>query len=72
MAKRDMEQTADKMRGVFLKNKYMSHYSMNIDELAKLLKMCYEGQYLKAIDTAFYYGFVLGTRAHNKKHVSAL
>ncbi len=71
MAKRNMIETAKRIEKEYTKNKYLSAYDMDIDEICELMKMCKEDQY-KAICTAFNYGLVLGVRAVNKKRIGCL
>ena len=72
MARRDMIQTAEKAGQAFSETKHLYHYDMNIDEMAKLLHMIWNGEDVEAIIIAFKYGFALGTRAREKNHVHAL
>lgn len=71
MSKRNMIQTAEKARGQLTKNKHLSCYDLSIDEISELYIMSRK-EAIKAITTAFNYGFVLGTRARQKERIQAL
>ena len=71
MAKRNMIKTAKLIEEEYTKNKYLSAYDLDIDEICELIKICKEDQF-NAIRTAFNYGFVLGGRAVNNKRVPIL
>lgn len=71
MPKRNMIETAKRIEGEYTKNRYLSAYDMDIDEICELMKICKDDQF-KAIRTAFNYGFILGGRAVKKNRFSAL
>ena len=71
MAKRNMKQTSEKKKGLDTKYKYLSAYDLSFDEVCELLGICSENCF-KAVTMAFDYGFVLGTRAREKKRVPVL
>ena len=74
MAYRNMEQITKKINDLLLNtdNKYLTCYSMNIDEMCKLYEMCLDGKQIEAICMAFDYGFALGIRAHDRQRVPVL
>ncbi len=67
-----MEQIAKRTSDLISKTKYLTRYTMNIDEMCKLYQMCRDSKDIEAICMAFYFGFALGTRAKEKGHVSVL
>lgn len=71
MAYRNMEQLAKKTQDIMLNTKHLSPYTLNIDELIKLYKMCQDNKYFEAVSMAFDYGFCCGVRAHDKQRVTA-
>jgi hypothetical protein len=74
MPQRNMRKLAEKANALFLdsKNKYLSAYAMNIDELCELYRMCSAGKEIEAVSMAFNLGFCLGSRAHDRQRVPAL
>lgn len=74
MPQRNMEKLASKTHNLFLNSKgdYLTCYAMTIDELEKLYLMCLSGKEIEALDMAFYLGFTLGARAHDRQRVPAL
>ena len=60
---RDMEKTAEIISGKMINEKGLSHYDMNSQEITRLFNLIDQGEWYKAISTAFEYGFVLGHRA---------
>ena len=74
MAYRNMEQITERVNDLFLngKKKYLTCYSMNIDEFTHLYNMCRTGRGVDALIIAFNYGFALGTRARERDRVPVL
>lgn len=72
MAKRNMKQAAQDIEEQFRNSKYLSYYSLSLDELSELYRMCIEQREMDAITTAFNYGFLLGIRANKKQRIQVI
>lgn len=72
MGKRNMEKIAEKVSKLMLTTKYLSAYSMDIDEMCKLHEMCLSDKDIEACSLAFDYGFAMGTRAREKQRTPVI
>lgn len=63
MAKRDIEKTANKVKGLFDKENGLDAYDLNGDDLERLYQLVLENRIWDTVITAFRYGFVMGHRA---------
>ena len=71
MGKRDIMQIAEKLKGQYPKNKYLSCYDLSLDELCSLTEIA-QADPVKAIIVAFNAGMVIGGRARQKKRLPVM
>lgn len=71
MGKRDLMQIAEKLKGQYAKNKYLSCYDLSLEELCELTRLAMADP-TQAVITAFSAGMVIGGRARQKKRLPVL
>lgn len=72
MGKRDLMQIANKLKGQYAKNKYLScYYDLSLDELCSLTELA-QADPVKAVIVSFQAGMVIGGRARAKKRLPVL
>ena len=71
MGKRNLVKLAEKIKEQHMKNKYLSCYDLNLDELCELTKLAREDP-SKAVIVAFDAGMVIGSRAREKNRIPVL